>query len=99
MVSKSKAKRYRACAELLPPPGNEVVAECLDEIERLQAASSLRHSENERLRGYFYKYAKHRHDEDVFCDKLKHDDYPCTCGFDEARQALDNEESAYDGER
>jgi len=30
-------KKMRACAPLLPPPGDEVVCECLDEIERLEA--------------------------------------------------------------
>jgi len=31
-------KKMRACSPLLPDPGGEVVRECLDEIERLQAA-------------------------------------------------------------
>ena len=31
------AKKMRACAPLLPEPGNEVVLELLDEIERLRA--------------------------------------------------------------
>ena len=44
--------------------------------------------QNERLRGYFDKYAKHKNDEYAFCDKLKHSAYPCTCGFEEAQQAL-----------
>ena len=29
-------KKMRACAPLLPPPGDQVVIECLDEIERLR---------------------------------------------------------------
>lgn len=29
--------KMRACALLLPPPGDKVVAECLNEIERLQS--------------------------------------------------------------
>lgn len=29
-------KKMRACAPLLPPPGDSVVIECLDEIERLR---------------------------------------------------------------
>ena len=28
-------KKMRACSPLLPPPGGDVVCECLDEIERL----------------------------------------------------------------
>ncbi len=31
-------KKMRACAPLLPPPGDAVVVECLDEIERLRIA-------------------------------------------------------------
>lgn len=34
-------KKMRACAVLLPAPGNEVVIECLDEIERLRHALEL----------------------------------------------------------
>ena len=34
-------KRMRACAPLLPPPGDEVVVQCLDEIERLRADAEL----------------------------------------------------------
>lgn len=30
-------KKMRACAPLLPPPGAEVVVQCLDEIDRLRA--------------------------------------------------------------
>jgi hypothetical protein len=30
-------KKMRACAPLLPPPGDEVVVQCLNEIERLRA--------------------------------------------------------------
>jgi len=31
-------KKMRVCAPLLPPPGDEVVCECLNEIERLREA-------------------------------------------------------------
>lgn len=31
-------KRMRECAPLLPEPGDKVVCECLDEIERLRHA-------------------------------------------------------------
>ena len=31
-------ERMRMCSHLLPDPGGEVVRECLDEIERLNAA-------------------------------------------------------------
>lgn len=34
-------KKIRACAVLLPAPGNEVVIECLDEIERLRHALEM----------------------------------------------------------
>ena len=30
-------KKMRACAPLLPAPGDEVVCECLDEIDRLRS--------------------------------------------------------------
>lgn len=30
-------KKMRACAPLLPAPGDEVVTQCLDEIERLRS--------------------------------------------------------------
>ncbi len=33
-------KKMRASSPLLPAPGEEVVCECLDEIERLQALSN-----------------------------------------------------------
>ncbi len=33
-------KKMRACAPLLPPPGDEVVVECLTEIEHLREALS-----------------------------------------------------------
>lgn len=29
--------KMRACSPLLPPPGGDVVCECLDEIERLRS--------------------------------------------------------------
>ena len=38
-----KIKKMKACVNLLPPPGGEVVMECLTEIERLK-------EENERER-------------------------------------------------
>lgn len=31
-------KKMRCCAPLLPPPGEEVVCQCIDEIERLREA-------------------------------------------------------------
>uniref|UniRef100_A0A6M3LVD6 Uncharacterized protein n=1 Tax=viral metagenome TaxID=1070528 RepID=A0A6M3LVD6_9ZZZZ len=31
-------KKMRACAPLLPPPGDEVVVDCLNEIDRLRGA-------------------------------------------------------------
>ena len=34
-------KRMRVCATLLPAPGDEVVIECIDEIERLRHALEL----------------------------------------------------------
>lgn len=43
MFTPEKIAKMRACLSLLPEPGNEVVGECLDEIERLRA-------ENKRLR-------------------------------------------------
>ena len=36
MFTDEKIKKMRACLDLLPPPGGEVVGECLDEIEKLQ---------------------------------------------------------------
>ena len=58
------------------------IFQCHDEIRELKA-------ENERLREAFNLYASHnRNDDDGLCDKLKHSDWPCTCGYEEARQAL-----------
>jgi len=34
-------KKMRVCAPLLPAPGDKVVIECLDEIERLKHALEL----------------------------------------------------------
>ena len=34
-------KKMRACAPLLPEPGNEVVCECLDEIEKLRREAEI----------------------------------------------------------
>jgi hypothetical protein len=34
-MNKEKRNRMRTCSHLLPPPGGEVVRECLDKIDRL----------------------------------------------------------------
>ena len=34
-------KKMRACAPLLPEPGDTVVCECLDEIDRLRDAANV----------------------------------------------------------
>ena len=39
--------------------------------------------ENERLREALKLYGKHRNDDVMMCEKLKHSDNPCTCDFDE----------------
>ena len=38
MMTEEKIKQYRTCLYLLPKPGDQVVNECLDEIERLRKA-------------------------------------------------------------
>lgn len=55
-------KRMRACSPLLPPPGEEVVCECLDEIDRLNdamrmAASILERDGDEHSVGYALRRA------------------------------------------
>lgn len=44
-------KKMRAFAPLLPPPGNEVVCDCLDEIERLRAEARGADALREKLAG------------------------------------------------
>jgi hypothetical protein len=43
-------KKMRAYAPLLPPPGGDVVCECLDEIERLRFALRDIHDEPDGAR-------------------------------------------------
>jgi hypothetical protein len=43
------AEKMRACAALLPEPGNEVLLECLDEIDRLRADVDALRAEVEEL--------------------------------------------------
>lgn len=31
-------------------------------------------------------FGGHRNDAECFCEKLKHDDYPCTCGWEELNE-------------
>ena len=50
-------KKMRACAPLLPPPGNEVVCECLDEIERLRAEAREADALREKLAGILSRTA------------------------------------------
>ena len=90
MFTEEKIAKMRACLDLLPEPGGEVVEECLDEIERLRYEVAGLLGLNERLQEYFDKYACHKNDEYAFCDKLMHSNYPCTCGFDDAQQELGN---------
>lgn len=36
----------------------------------------------ETLREAFFVYGCHRNDGSVFCERLKHSERPCTCGFE-----------------
>jgi hypothetical protein len=40
------------------------------------------------------KYAGHQNDHEHLCEALKHDDYPCTCGWDDALQQLKENDNA-----
>jgi len=55
---KHSIEKMRICLHLLPPPGGEVVAECLDEIESLrQQLADLHASKTRQLQAVnpFYK--------------------------------------------
>lgn len=49
MTGQLDTKRMRACAPLLPAPGDRVIVECLDEIEQLQSSLSAARAEVARL--------------------------------------------------
>jgi hypothetical protein len=57
-------------------------------VNPVEAWRRLR-EENARLREAFLEYARHRNDAKVFCEKLKHDEYECSCGYETVRRALE----------
>lgn len=61
---KLDTKRMRECSPLLPAPGDEVVRECLDEIESLQSALTASRAECEWLKDALRLVLFHRDDID-----------------------------------
>ena len=55
-------KRMRSCASRLPPPGDEVVVQCLDEIERLSAQLAEAIEDIESWGAYADDYFKQKWD-------------------------------------
>lgn len=49
MLKLNQIHTMRSASYLLPDPGGEVVRECLDEIERLKAAATLRSKLNDAV--------------------------------------------------
>ena len=42
----------------------------------------VKHEDAKELIDTLMLYAKHRNDGNMMCERLKHDKYPCTCGFE-----------------
>ena len=39
-------------------------------------------SKNLLLQAALMTYGQHRNDSDMLCERLKHSEYPCSCGFE-----------------
>jgi hypothetical protein len=72
--------KMRACAPLLEPPGDRVVWECLDEIERLEAALAVAQAVNAKMRLSCRSIAE------TF---IPHDESQCALALSEMRDAID----------
>jgi hypothetical protein len=58
LAQRLDTQKMRACAPLLPPPGDEVVVQCLDEIERLRAELAAEKDEVFRVRDVGVPFAR-----------------------------------------
>jgi uncharacterized protein (UPF0335 family) len=64
MMDKEKLNKMKTYSFLLPDPGGEVVRECIDKIEALEAENATLHQQNaelvEALEG-LYSHTKNNH--------------------------------------
>lgn len=51
MLTQKDLEKIRVCSPLLPPPGEEVVVQLLNEIDRLNEAINMERNTNNALRG------------------------------------------------
>ena len=52
------------------------------EIDYWKEKYEMEKSKNLELAKALMTYGQHRNDSDIFCERLKHSEYPCSCGFE-----------------
>jgi len=72
--------KMRACAPLLEPPGDRVILECLDEIERLEAVLGRVQAVNAKMRLSCRSIAE------TF---IPYDESQCALALSQMRDAID----------